>query len=42
LGFKGFHSRREKFSLEGMTQTLVMIGALDGALPGVAGRIKEF
>jgi hypothetical protein len=42
LGPKGFNSEREKFGLEGMTQTLTMTGASEGALPGVAGRIKLF
>jgi hypothetical protein len=34
LGPKGFHSGRDKSGLEGMTQTLIMIGASEGALPG--------
>jgi hypothetical protein len=37
----GPHSGREKSGLEGMTQTLTMIGASEGALPCVAGRIKN-
>jgi hypothetical protein len=41
LGPKGFHSGRDTFLLEGMTQTLAMIGASEGALPAVAGRIKN-
>jgi hypothetical protein len=40
LGPKSFYSRRDKCDLECMTQTLIMIGALEGALPSVAGRIK--
>jgi hypothetical protein len=36
-----FYSGRDKSGLEGMTQTLTMIGASEGALPGVAGRIKN-
>jgi hypothetical protein len=37
FGSKSFYSGRDKFGLEGMTQT--MIGASEGALPGI-GRIK--
>jgi hypothetical protein len=40
LGFKGFHSGRDISGLEGMTQTLTMIGASEGDLTGVEGRIK--
>jgi hypothetical protein len=40
LGPKGFYSGRDKSDLEGMIQRLAMIGASEGALPGVAGRIK--
>jgi hypothetical protein len=39
LGLKGFHSGRDKFGLEGMTQTLTMI-ASEGTLPSVARRKK--
>jgi hypothetical protein len=35
LGPKDFYS-----DLDGMTQTLTMIGASERALPGVAGKIK--
>jgi hypothetical protein len=41
LDSKGFYSRRDKSGLKVMTQTLTMIGASEGALPGVAGRIKN-
>jgi hypothetical protein len=41
LGPKGFYSGRDKPDLEGMTQTLTMIGASEGALPGAAGRIEN-
>jgi hypothetical protein len=40
LGPKGFYSGRDKSELEGMTQALTMVGELEGALPGEAGRIK--
>jgi hypothetical protein len=40
LGLKGSHSGRDKSGLEGMTQTLTMVGASEGALSGVARRIK--
>jgi hypothetical protein len=32
LGPKGFYSGRDKSDLEGMTQTLMMIGASEGAI----------
>jgi hypothetical protein len=35
------YSGEDKFDLEGMTQTLTMIGASEGVLPGVAGRTKN-
>jgi hypothetical protein len=35
-----FYSGRVKSDLEDMTQTLTMIGASKGVLPGVAGMIK--
>jgi hypothetical protein len=38
---KGFYSGRDKSGLEGMTRTLTMKEASEGALPGVAGRIKN-
>jgi hypothetical protein len=38
---KGFYSERDKCDLEGMTQTLTMIGASEGSLSGLAGRIKN-
>jgi hypothetical protein len=41
LGPKGFHSGRDKSGLEGMTPTLTMLGASEGALPSVAGKIKN-
>jgi hypothetical protein len=41
LGPKGFYSGRDKSDLEGLTWTLTMIGASEGALPGVAGRIRN-
>jgi hypothetical protein len=41
LGLKGCYSERDKFDLEGMPQTLTMIGTLEGALPAVAERIKN-
>jgi hypothetical protein len=41
LGPKGVYPGREKPDLEGMTWTLTMIGAIEGALSGVAGRIKN-
>jgi hypothetical protein len=41
LGPKGFHSGTDESGLENMTQTLTMIGASGGVLPGVAGRIKN-
>jgi hypothetical protein len=40
LGPKGFYPRRGKSGLEGMTWTLTMIRASEGALLGIAGRIK--
>jgi hypothetical protein len=40
LAPKGFYSRRDKSDLEGVTQTLTMIGVSEGTLPGVVGRIK--
>jgi hypothetical protein len=40
LGFKGFYPGRDRSGLEGMTSTYVMIGASEGALSGVAGRLK--
>jgi hypothetical protein len=41
LGPKGFYSGRDKSGLEGTTCTLAMAEASEGALPGVAGRIKN-
>jgi hypothetical protein len=41
LGPKDFYPRREKCGLEGMTWTWTMTGASEGALPGVAGRIRN-
>jgi hypothetical protein len=40
LGFKGFYRGRDKVGLDGMTRTSIMIGASEGALPGVEERIK--
>jgi hypothetical protein len=38
---KGFYPGRDKSRLEGMTQTLTIIGASERTLPGVAGRIRN-
>jgi hypothetical protein len=40
LGPQVFYSGRDKSDLECMTQTLTIIGTSEGALPGVAERIK--
>jgi hypothetical protein len=41
LGSKGRYPGRDKSGFESVTQTLTMIGASEGALPGVVGRIKN-
>jgi hypothetical protein len=41
LGPKGLHPGRDKSGLEGMIPTRALTGASEGALPGVAGRIKN-
>jgi hypothetical protein len=40
LGFKGFYSGRDKSGLESMTLTSIIIGVLEEALSGMAGRLK--
>jgi hypothetical protein len=39
-GPKDIFPERDKFCLEGMKQTLKVIGTSEVALPGVAGKIK--
>jgi hypothetical protein len=41
LGPKSFYPGRDKSGLEGITQTLPMIGASEGAQPSVAGRVRN-
>jgi hypothetical protein len=41
LGSEGFYPGRDKPDLEEVAWTLRMITASEGALPGVAGRIKN-
>jgi hypothetical protein len=42
LGLKGFYPGRDKYGLEGMTQTLTMIGASEGDPVRCSSRIKIF